>query len=541
MKNFINLIRLIVVLMVSLQTGSAQSWVWKKAFGIDGWSEGNSITTDIDGNVYSVGAYSDSIVFDQFQLDTLNGSYAFLLKQRSDGTIIWVQGESNIYPEQVCYNQGNIYMAGQAFGISTIGGQTFSNGPARAFLAKLDTAGNSIWINNDISYNDMHINDITVDGFSNTIITGWFNSDLIVNSDTTYSCSKDVFIVKYDSIGNIAWYKTIISCGKDGGMGVATDSYGDVYFTGSAYGSSLDSIWLDNLYLLTPNAYYVGKISSSGNPIWFQGDSMSIGSDISINESDEIFVAGFFGETAYFGNDTISSIYVDQFVNKMDINGNVIWSKKLSECLDTTSLCAPLKIECNEGGGFSILNWFYGSYDFSGSVYNVPDSISAYSVQKFDDNGNQLFVKPMFGNIQNQKDIAVDDFNNIYITGYYGAVGHPGTEYLTFDADTFFSLEGMHIIIAKLSNDSTVSIENIYSNNELITYPNPTQAYLWVRSDIQSIGTVEIIDMDGNIVFTQKTTIGSNIFDISYFNSGVYIFRFSNSEIILNKKIIKTN
>ncbi len=79
-----------------------------------------------------------------------------------------------------------------------------------------------------------------------------------------------------------------------------------------------------------------------------------------------------------------------------------------------------------------------------------------------------------------------------------------------------------------------ISIDNYSSNNHFKIYPNPASDYLWLENDHDF--KFEIYDINGKLVssdFIQKTA-KLNI----YLNNGLYFYRMTTDDTILNGKII---
>ena len=77
-------------------------------------------------------------------------------------------------------------------------------------------------------------------------------------------------------------------------------------------------------------------------------------------------------------------------------------------------------------------------------------------------------------------------------------------------------------------NEDDISNVNIY--------PNPASSNLHIECEVNS--RINIIDVDGKIIFTQLSTNEVNNIDLSTINSGVYYVNISNSEYNETKKLI---
>ncbi len=78
-------------------TGNAQNLNSEWVVGMGGAEreEGNSITTDVDGNVYTIGFFEETIYFDLGSgvqnLTSMGDRDVFIQKSDADGNLLWVK------------------------------------------------------------------------------------------------------------------------------------------------------------------------------------------------------------------------------------------------------------------------------------------------------------------------------------------------------------------------------------------------------------------------------------------------------------------
>src|SRR5436190_12568754 len=80
-------------------------------------------------------------------------------------------------------------------------------------------------------------NAVTTDRSGNVYVAGYFAGDSIIfGLQTLYNNTpgfNDMFIAKYDSMGNVQWARTAGGNDDDKAFAIGTDSSGNVYVTGS--------------------------------------------------------------------------------------------------------------------------------------------------------------------------------------------------------------------------------------------------------------------------------------------------------------------
>src|ERR1035437_7092931 len=225
MKKWILFLMLGVIGMRGM--GQVPTWQWaRQGFG---HGEGNSISVDINGNVYFTGGYSgSSIIFGNDTLINPNSNTAniFLAKYDISGNFIWSKNEGGSGGDVGNYvatdELGNAYVTGY-FGSSSITFGTFTLINNGFFLCKYDSLGNVIWARSANSNSSgTTARCVTTNNFNSIYVVGDFTDSLVVfGTDTLFNSNpgtSDIFIVKYDSAGSLLWVKSEGGINLDYGM-----------------------------------------------------------------------------------------------------------------------------------------------------------------------------------------------------------------------------------------------------------------------------------------------------------------------------------
>ena len=118
---------------------------------------------------------------------------------------------------------------------------------------------------------------IAVDSFGNVYVTG--------RTSSQGAGSDDVLIAKYDTSGTLLWQRVLGGANFDSGYGIAVDSSGNVYVTGStsSQGAGSDDV-------------LIAKYDTSGTLLWQRvlgGASSDYGSGIAADSSGNVYVGGY--------------------------------------------------------------------------------------------------------------------------------------------------------------------------------------------------------------------------------------------------------
>lgn len=163
-----------------------------------------------------------------------------------------------------------------------LGGEIEIDGSSNASLVKYNSLGEYQWDRTWGGAATEYINSIYTDSLDNVYITGVARS---------FGISYDLFIVKYDAIGNLIWNRTWGSATEDDtGSDLFVDNQGNIFVAGFTSGFGVDG--QDFLFV---------KFNSTGDFQWFEtwgGLSDDRAKSIDYDSEGNIFLMG---ETGSFG------------------------------------------------------------------------------------------------------------------------------------------------------------------------------------------------------------------------------------------------
>jgi Secretion system C-terminal sorting domain len=322
--------------------------------------------------------------------------------------------------------RGNVFVTGNFSSPEiTFGNITLTNaGGNDLFIVKYDVSGNALWAksaggsNNDAGYG------ISTDASGNVFVTGDFYSPSITFGTTTLTNAAggkdDMFIVKYDALGNVLWAKSAGGSSPDAGFSIATDATGNVFVTGDFYSSAITfgAVTLTNAG--RGNIFTV-KYDESGNVLWAKsggGNWYDFASGIATDATGNVFVTGGFVSPAItFGTITLGNAgSCDIFIVKYDASGNVLWAKSEGG------------YDCD--GGRDVSTDASGNVFVAGdfSSYKIPFGTTTFTkvggndifIVKYDASGNVLWAKSAGGSGYDYGfGISSDAIGNVSVTGSF--------------------------------------------------------------------------------------------------------------------------
>lgn len=199
--------------------------VWLNEFGTVGKpDESYGVAVDERGNVFASGWTSGDLGGENA------GNYDIWLTKFDDsGNQQWIRqlgSESFEFSWGIdTDSEGNAYVAGWTSG--EIAAEL--NGSYDNLLAKYDSQGNQIWVEQFGSSGDDEITNIFVSEDDYVYVAGFTNGNLEGENEGFY----DAFAAKYDSDGNQIWLEQFGSIGIEQAKSIAVDPLlGNVYVTG---------------------------------------------------------------------------------------------------------------------------------------------------------------------------------------------------------------------------------------------------------------------------------------------------------------------
>ncbi len=250
--------------------------VWAKTAGGSSSDGGESIAIDSNGDVYVCGNMaSATIMFDAITLTNLGNSDSFIVKFNSNGTALWARiiggaSDDGSFDIQID-NNNNPYVLGYYYSPTINFGTTvITNAGDRDFyIAKYNSMGVPQFIKRGGGVNLDTLTSITIDGNDNLYACGWYfgATTTIEGNVLNNTGSNDIVILKYNSSGNLIWYKEVEGSTSNYLQPncVYANQIGELFMTGYFSTSTInfDGILLNNVSTYTEE-FYLSKLSHFG-------------------------------------------------------------------------------------------------------------------------------------------------------------------------------------------------------------------------------------------------------------------------------------
>ncbi|QHJ09235.1 SBBP repeat-containing protein [Hymenobacter busanensis] len=295
------------------------------ATGIAADASGNVyVSGDFAGSIGFGGAStvsaSNSDVF-LCKLSATNGAQVWIRKGGSNGSDFGYALTTDAAGNP--YLGGVIRQPAAIFGSVTLPAGTGAVNDEDIFVAKFDPQGNTVWAQRAGTANNDGVSDVAVDASGNVAITGYVNGVFTSTSD-----ASEIYVARFSATGAPQWSRRIVPTAPDyyQGQGVAFDNRGGLYVTG--YFESSVTFGTTTLTANTQDVFVV-RYDGLGNAIWANraggttANDAAIAFDVATDAGGNAYLAGGVLGTVSFGSVASTGTGIGFFVSKLNAGGTI--------------------------------------------------------------------------------------------------------------------------------------------------------------------------------------------------------------------------
>ncbi len=286
---------------------------WAKHISSAGSHRAPGLTLDQLGNIYAMGALSDSgsigtaSIVPGIYLAKINAT-GNLLSNSKVGDWNWQFNSPSFVYGEMCYSRNRLYILGACYDTLTI--DTIHLGSINSqysqILTSWDTLGRIIWVRNSIDANTFD-GTLSVDLDGNSYVMNSFQAPWIrFDADTVFAeGNTGGYIMKYDVNGNLVWINSIEVGQPFSPKCSAIDNDNNLLFAGRFR----DSLIFGGFNLTSNSNYslFVARYDTSGLCIGSRQVDWAECNSIVYSNSHNIYLTGGFSNTANFGSISQSS------------------------------------------------------------------------------------------------------------------------------------------------------------------------------------------------------------------------------------------
>ncbi|MBL0127063.1 MAG: T9SS type A sorting domain-containing protein [Flavobacteriales bacterium] len=538
----------------------AHDFQWLRVMGSTppAYDQGAGIVSDANGNVYTVGRYTDSAILCGDTLKEFPAvSSGFLSKRDGSGACIWTRefgtSGNNVAHAITIDGNGDLIIAGAFSDTVTLGSvQLVSDGGRDLFVAKYDPNGVCLWAKRGGGTANEDATSVAVSANGDVSIAGsYFSATTIGTATFTSAGGFDMFIAHYDASGNLGWAKSMGGAGYDLLAGLALDATGNAYLSGSFTASAT----FDTETIIGTGSadMFLAKYDATGDPVWVQsmpGTGSNTGAALVINDTGNLYVTGHYYNTIDLGSVTLtgSPSNVRAFLACYTDAGVNLWAQDIQSTGGTEGYA----LAARPGGDIVLAGQLVGTAVFAGTTLTSTSGSGDVLLAAYNAAGQPLWATNMGGNGTWDQAAAAGvcaDADHVHATGYFGGLIY-NSDYnggsITFvpgdPSTTRYAPNSLDVFVVKYAIDESVGLHHVLvSAPSLILSPNPVDHFFTLSGDdLESGATLAVRDMTGREVplpFTIQTN--KAMVDASSLSSGSYSIIVRTSRSMITQRFIK--
>ncbi len=514
---------LVVCAIVITTTIHAQqpTFSWVRAIGGSSDQEILGVATDSLDNVYTVGTYFGTTVFDPsgsaISFTSLGSTDAFVMKQNAAGSVQWIRrmagiGTDALYSVAV-NNRNEVVVAGSFTSATQVDPDhsafnLLSEGGSDAIVCVFNSEGRLKWARQcggqgaDISYG------VTVDGNDNVYVCGQFYCVMDIDSSASKIQLKgsnflNGFIISFDSVGTYRWNMPIVATDNCNALSITCDQAGRVYCIGNFESTVFLGLSQGGITSAGKRDAYIVSLDFDGRYLWgsaIQGSDDNTLLSVSHDRNSHLVLCGSFRGSINADIQGSAAIVqskggTDALLIRMRDDGTMSWARSFgSWLLDDCHACCT-----DSHGNIVVCGSFCDSVAFDSahpdSVLVAPGTSPNVFLTSFDSSGSNLWSYD-YGTASTDIGTCVtcDRHDNILQGGYIGkgANFHPGfsdgrivgsgfedaycvkldAEYVTGLATNFSSGSDPDISVFPNPSSGNVSVECRHDNENVVVHLN---------------------------------------------------------------------
>jgi hypothetical protein len=411
---------------------------------------------------------------------------------------------------------------------------------------------------------------------------------IIVGQVTTSQNEDDIYVIKTNHSGDTLWTRSIGGIENDYGYSIRQTSDKGYIIAGSKLGSLPEA---------TDDSMYLVKLSENGEVMWsntYGGSENNSGGYVEMTDDNGFIILSFdcLRKTAsngdilwtkplnYLSSDRYGmgicvtsnggyaitgNGYWDSFLMKTDSNGDTVWLKSYNYYVDMD--CESVK-ETTDGGYVVVgsASGYHPNGPYASDILMIiTDSMGdtlrtrnfgfgyGYSADITNDGGfiitgdcpvnlntNVFLIKTnTLGDIIWKK--TYDFLESEY---GYSVKQTSDSGYIVTGRIEYSSNKKTDIFLLKTDKEGNVnglptSSISRYNRNDIKVYPNPAGDILNIQRNENSEVLIEILDINGKLIYQKSTADCFVRIDISKYPEGPYIAKLSSDSNIITRLIIK--
>ncbi|MBL7950935.1 MAG: T9SS type A sorting domain-containing protein [Flavobacteriales bacterium] len=523
--------RQLLLAFLSLPFSShAQNWHWATALLGTGQPQVKAVAALEDGGALVCGIFNDTLRAGNDTIITHGDWDGFLARLNGAGDVLWLKAIGNANFDEL--HEIVVDDAGNGFATGTFSGTVDWNGSAvtgnagrEGVLVKFDLDGELLWFRRANGYSTGYTVSVSEDGV--VYWGGLVNTSVSFGSTTVTNTNSlfNTYVARYTAGDGtlLGAQRVTSSSGESGAYGMDVDSEGDLYLTG--YNRPQQNPYVGS---------YMGKVSYSGGTSWTQTVASAFGDvygrDVSVTNDGHVYFTGNIYNNLTFIDAPIGQFgrYKNAYLARFSSDGTLDFVQQYG----STSVDEGLAVVCDG------LNNAYWTGRYTGPVAFDTITVNAIGISTSQDifvartepTGGVAWVSRAGGAGLEEFGTAMDKQENgpLIIGGQYTSY------YSIFGTDTLPPPNGQRCFVASMGvpdDELTTALNEPAAPLALRIHPVPTQDHLFVALEGgRGASAFEVLDASGRMVLSSTLRAPLGTIDVHALAEGSYILRMTEKD-----------
>jgi hypothetical protein len=257
---------------------------------------------------------------------------------------------------------------------------------------------------------------IAVDPEGNSYVAGHFGENAVFGGKSVFTRgNNDIFLLKLNPKGEIVWITTAGGRQDDEGHALVLDPNGNIYLTG--YFEETASFGTQSITAAGKTDIFIACYNAQGQLLWLKqagGSGDDVGTGIALASDGNLYLTGAFSEQMQLGSFNLTSAGgSDIFLAKIDPTGNVLWAKQAGGPGNDQAE----RVTLDRAGGLYVVGEYSTNAVFGSTSPSCRGRTDIF-LAKYTLDGDPLWLRTAGGtNVDYGWDVKIDSSQNVIITG----------------------------------------------------------------------------------------------------------------------------
>ena len=486
-----------------------------------------------DGSVFLAGTFQNNLVADSQVLQSRGESDIFLFKTNAQGKVLWAKRAGSSLADEVTamtLDKNDHLICAGSFRLEADFDNLILNAtqnPKAIFVVKYNSSGQLIW---GKSLNGDGLKDadaIACDQEGNIFLAGHFQDSLTVMDTTLYASGRtDFFLAKLSPNGNLIWALRQGQSGDTRATALGLTSGGDPIVAGYFNDTTriADTVLIANT---DDRDMFLTRVSKNGQPLWARKAGGVFDKDVTglvLDNADHIFITGYLVGVMRFSE----TLVIQSSTGNPDFF--LLKYKPDGTPLTARALGGTMTQQTTslilQNGNLILTGFYSGNMSFDGFSFSAGAALNSF-IAAFDSSLTCRWTKDIVSNSSAfAMEIAADPNETFWLGGSF--LGQVKFDEINLESSSF------DLFLAK-ANPNVTSTSGLISKSQLFrAFPNPASDFVLIQTEVLDY-TIELLNSKGQVVWSGQN---APAIQLEHLPEGMYLLKFQTDTLTQSQKIV---